>query len=304
MMSSSLLLRTGVRTAVATTSVASTQPRYMGTGRDVRFGTEARNLMLKGVDTLADAVTTTLGPKGRNVVIEKSYGGPKITKDGVTVAKEIDFEDKHMNLGAQLVKQVANKTNDVAGDGTTTSTVLARAIIREGCKAVDAGLNPMDLRRGITQGVDAVLEHIEKVTTKITDLQSIEQVATISANNDRELGKLIASAMEAVGTDGVITLKDGKTLENVVEVTKGFKFDQGMVSPYFMTNQKEQKCKFENPLVLVVEGKLSQVRQGDGLLRILEEVRQQNRQLLIIAENVEGDALATLLLNRFFFFFF
>ena len=296
--SSATVLRSGAARNALAATVATTQVRHMGNGRDIRFGSEARNLMLKGVDTLADSVTTTLGPKGRNVVIEKSYGGPKITKDGVTVAKEIDFSDKHMNLGAQLVKQVASKTNDVAGDGTTTATVLARAIIREGCKSVDAGLNPMDLRRGITQGVEAVLGHIEKVTTKITDIQSIEQVATISANNDHQLGKLIASAMEAVGSDGVITVKDGKTLEDVVEVTKGFKFDQGMISPYFMTDQKEQKCKFENPLILVVEGKLSHVRQGDGLLRILEDIRKQNRQLLIIAENVEGDALATLLLNK------
>jgi chaperonin GroEL len=230
---SALVLRSGAaRNALAASVSTTTQVRYLGNGRDIRFGTEARNLMLKGVDTLADSVSTTLGPKGRNVVIEQSYGGPKITKDGVTVAKEIDFADKHMNLGAQLVKQVASRTNDVAGDGTTTATVLARAIIREGCKSVDAGLNPMDLRRGITQGVEAVLEHIEKVTTKITDIHSIEQVATISANNDHAIGELIASAMEAVGSDGVITVKDGKTLENVVEVTKGFKFDQGMISPY------------------------------------------------------------------------
>jgi len=278
-------------------TVGVTQNRFYA-ARDVRFGSEARSLLLKGVDRLADAVSVTLGPRGRNVVIEKSYGSPKITKDGVTVAKEIEFEDKYMNLGASLVKQVASKTNDVAGDGTTTATVLARAIFREGCKAVDAGLNPMDLRRGINLAVEAILSHIEKVTTKIVDATAIEQVATISANNESEVGKLIASAMQKVGKDGVITVKDGKTLEDIVEVTKGFKFDQGTVSPYFINDRKEQKCKFDNPLILIVEGKISNIRQDDGLLRILEQIRKDNRQLLIIAENVEGDALATLILNK------
>jgi chaperonin GroEL len=236
-----------LRPQLLSASTSGSQHRFYS-ARDVSFGSDARSKLLKGVDRLADAVSVTLGPRGRNVVIEKSYGSPKITKDGVTVAKEIEFEDKHMNLGASLVKQVASKTNDIAGDGTTTATILARAIFKEGVKAVDAGLNPMDLRRGINLALDAVLNHIEKVTTKITDHTSIEQVATISANNDVEIGKLIASAMQKVGKEGVITVKDGKTLENLVEVTKGFKFDQGMISPYFITDRKEQKCKFENPL--------------------------------------------------------
>merc|ERR1719421_384496 len=234
--------------------------RHMS-GKDVRFGNDARALMLEGVNRLADAVQVTLGPKGRNVVIEQSFGAPKITKDGVTVAKAIEFKDKYHNLGAQLVRQVANKTNDIAGDGTTTSTGLCRAIYTEGCKAVAAGMNPMDLRRGINIAVDAVLADLANRTKMISTKEEIKNVATISANSDHEIGEIIASAMERVGKEGVITVQDGKTLENELEVVEGMKFDRGYISPYFITSPKTQTVEVEDPLVLLVEKKSRRCRR-------------------------------------------
>ncbi|KAJ1401705.1 TCP-1-like chaperonin intermediate domain superfamily [Sesbania bispinosa] len=244
--------------------------------KDIRFGVEARALMLKGVEELADAVKVTMGPKGRNVVIEQSFGAPKVTKDGVTVAKSIEFKDKVKNVGASLVKQVANATNDVAGDGTTCATVLTRAIFTEGCKSVAAGMNAMDLRRGITMAVDSV-------------------VGTISANGEREIGELIAKAMEKVGKEGVITIADGKTLYNELEVVEGMKLDRGYISPYFITNQKNQKCELEDPLILIHEKKISSI---NAVVKVLELALKRQRPLLIVAEDVESDALATLVLNK------
>jgi len=265
-------------------------------GKDVRFGNEARALILAGVDKLADAVQVTLGPKGRNVVIEQSFGAPKITKDGVTVAKAIEFKDKYHNLGAQLVRQVANKTNDVAGDGTTTSTVLCRAIYSEGCKAVAAGMNPMDLRRGINMAVDAVLADLKGRTKQIESKEEIRNVATISANSDVGVGELIANAMEKVGKEGVITVQDGKTLEDELEVVEGMKFDRGFISPYFITSPKTQKVEFENPLILLVEKKVSSLQ---SMLPLLEQiVKGGQKPLVIIAEDVDGEALATLVVNK------
>jgi len=225
--------------------------------KDIVFGADARARMLKGVQRLADAVKVTLGPKGRNVILEQSWGSPKITKDGVTVAKHIEFEDKYYNLGAQLVKDVANKTNDVAGDGTTTATVLTSAIYNEGCKAVAAGMNPMDLKRGIDKAVEEVVRRLKDSTKPIKTREEIAQVATISANNDKAIGELIAKAMEEVGKEGVITVQDGKTLHDEIEVVEGMKFDQGLISRYFMTDMKLQKCIYENPAFLVTDQKIS-----------------------------------------------
>lgn len=263
--------------------------------KDLKFGIEARALILQGCDRLADAVQVTLGPKGRNVVIEQNYGPPKITKDGVTVAKNIEFQDKMMNLGASLVKQVAVSTNDVAGDGTTTATVLTRAIFSEGCKSVAAGMNPMDLRRGIQQAVDVILKELQSTRKMISTTEEIAQVGTISANGEREIGDLIAKAMEKVGKEGVITCADGKTLENELEVVEGMKFDRGYISPYFVTNPKTQKCELENPFILIFEKKISGLTP---LLPILESVLKTQRPLLIVAEDVESEALATLIVNK------
>merc|ERR1719472_704252 len=268
--------------------------RHMS-GKDVRFGNEARALILAGVDKLADAVQVTLGPKGSNVVLEQSFGPPKITKDGVTVAKGIEFDNKYHNLGAQLVRQVANKTNDIAGDGTTTSTVLCRAIFAEGCKAVAAGMNPMDLRRGINLAVDAVLADLKARTKQISSKEEIRNVATISANSDHNIGELIASAMEKVGKEGVITVQDGKTMEDELEVVEGMKFDRGFISPYFITQPKTQKAEFENPLILLVEKKVSSLQ---SMLPLLEQVVKTQKPLVIIAEDVDGEALATLVVNK------
>merc|ERR1719217_939732 len=268
--------------------------RFMS-GKDVRFGNEARALMLAGVDKLADAVQVTLGPKGRNVVLEQPFGAPKITKDGVTVAKGIEFKDKYHNVGAQLVRQVANKTNDIAGDGTTTSTVLCRAIFAEGCKAVAAGMNPMDLRRGINMAVDAVLDDLKSRTAMISTRDEIKNVATISANSDVGVGELIANAMEKVGKERVITVQDGKSLEDELEVVEGMKFDRGYISPYFITQPKTQKAEFENPLILIVEKKVSSLQ---SMLPLLEQVVKAQKPLVIIAEDVDGEALATLVVNK------
>lgn len=251
--------------------------------------------MLRGVNKLADAVQVTLGPKGRNVVIDQPYGGPKITKDGVTVARSIDFKDKQENLGAQLVRQVASKTNDVAGDGTTTATILTRAIFQEGCKAVAAGMNPMDIRRGISAALDRVLEVLKEQSEVVDTTEKIAQVATISANGDKAIGRLIADAMERVTTDGVITVQDGRTLEDELDLVEGMRFDRGYISPYFMTNSKLQNCEYESPAILITDGKISNLHD---ILPILEECFKSGTPLVIIAEDVDGEALATLVLNK------
>uniref|UniRef100_A0A0C9QRN8 TSA: Wollemia nobilis Ref_Wollemi_Transcript_12560_2226 transcribed RNA sequence n=1 Tax=Wollemia nobilis TaxID=56998 RepID=A0A0C9QRN8_9CONI len=263
--------------------------------KEIRFGSEARMAMLQGVEQLADAVKVTMGPKGRNVIIEQSFGSPKVTKDGVTVAKSIEFKDKVKNVGASLVKQVANATNDAAGDGTTCATVLTRAIFAEGCKSVAAGMNAMDLRRGISSAVDAVVTHLKSRARMISTSEEIAQVGTISANGDREIGELIARAMEKVGKEGVITVADGKTLYNELEVVEGMKLDRGYISPYFITNQKTQKCELENPLILIHEKKISGVQ---AVVRAMELALERQRSLLIVAEDVESEALATLILNK------
>jgi len=269
--------------------------RAFAAGKEILYGTKARDRMFLGVDKLADAVEATLGPKGRNVVIEQSFGAPKITKDGVTVAKAIEFEDRYMNLGAQLVRQVAGKTADVAGDGTTTATVLARAIFSEGMKAVASGMNPMDLRRGIQAAVEAVIADIRKRTHQITSKEEVAQVATISANGDTALGKLIADAMEKVGKDGVISVQDGKAMHDELEVVEGMKFDRGYISPYFITNAKTQKAELNNPLILIYDGKISTF---ESILPVLEESHRSGKPLLIIAEDIEGEALASLIVNK------
>jgi len=269
--------------------------RTFATGKDIKFGVDARARMLAGVDQLADAVQVTLGPKGRNVIMDQPFGAPKITKDGVTVAKAIELQDKMENMGAQLVRQVANKTNDVAGDGTTTSTVLARAIFKEGCRSVGHGLNPMDLRRGMTEAVKTLVTEIESFSSDIDEKKKVAQVATISANGDADVGNLIAEAMEKVGKEGVITVQDGKTMYDELDVVEGMKFDRGYISPYFITDQKTQKVEFENPLILYHEKKISQIQP---LLPILEQVVKEGRPLVIVAEDVETEALATLIVNK------
>lgn len=263
--------------------------------KEVKFGTEARNKMLVGLDLLADSVKITLGPKGRNVVIEKSFGAPKITKDGVTVAKEIELEDKFENMGAQMVKEVASRSNDEAGDGTTTATVLAQAIVREGVKSVAAGMNPMDLKRGIDFAVETVVAELQKKAKKVSTNEEIAQIATISANGEKEVGEMIAKAMEKVGNEGVITVEEAKGLQSELEVVEGMQFDRGYTSPYFVTNSEKMLCELENPLVLLFDGKLANLQ---AMLPVLEAVVQQSRALLIIAEEIEGEALATLVVNK------
>ncbi|KAF9686204.1 hypothetical protein SADUNF_Sadunf03G0134300 [Salix dunnii] len=263
--------------------------------KDIRFGVEARAVMLKGVEELADAVKVTMGPKGRTVVIEQSFGAPKVTKDGVTVAKSIEFKDKVMNVGASLVKQVANATNDAAGDGTTCATVLTRAIFAEGCKSVAAGMNAMDLRRGISMAVESVVTDLKSRTRMISTSEEIAQVGTISANGEREIGELIAKAMEKVGKEGVITIQDGKTLSNELEVVEGMKLDRGYISPYFITDQKTQKCELDDPLILIHDKKVSNLH---AVVKVLELALKRQRPLLIVAEDVESEALATLILNK------
>jgi chaperonin GroEL len=263
--------------------------------KDVRFSADARARMLRGVDILADAVKVTLGPKGRNVVIDKAFGAPRITKDGVTVAKEIELSDKFENMGAQMVKEVAVKTGDLAGDGTTTATVLAQAIVREGAKAVAAGMNPMDLKRGIDMAVEKVVEDLQKRSKPVKDHKEVAQVGTVSANGDREIGDMIAKAMEKVGKEGVITVEEAKSLETELDVVEGMQFDRGYLSPYFITNADKMICELENPFILIHEKKLSGLQ---ALLPVLESVVQSGKPLLIIAEEVEGEALATLVVNK------
>jgi chaperonin GroEL len=263
--------------------------------KDVKFSTDARDRLLRGVDILANAVKVTLGPKGRNVVLDKAFGAPRITKDGVTVAKEIELADKFENMGAQMVREVASKTNDLAGDGTTTATVLAQAIVREGAKAVAAGMNPMDLKRGIDIAVDAVVADVKKRSKKISTSDEIAQVGTISANGEREIGNMIAKAMQKVGNEGVITVEEAKSLETELDVVEGMQFDRGYLSPYFVTNAEKMHAELENPFILLHEKKLSGLQ---AMLPVLESVVQSGRPLLIIAEDVEGEALATLVVNK------
>jgi chaperonin GroEL len=263
--------------------------------KDVKFGAQARERMLRGVDILADAVKVTLGPKGRNVVIDKSFGAPRITKDGVTVAKEIELADKFENMGAQMVREVASKTNDTAGDGTTTATVLAQAIIREGAKAVAAGMNPMDLKRGIDKAVTQIVGELEAKTKKITTSAEVAQVGTLSANGESEIGKMIAEAMEKVGNEGVITVEEAKSIQTELDVVEGMQFDRGYVSPYFITNAEKMIAEMDQPYILIFEKKLSQLQP---MLPLLEAVVQSGRPLVIIAEDVEGEALATLVVNK------
>jgi chaperonin GroEL len=263
--------------------------------KEVKFDTDARNKMLAGVNTLANAVKVTLGPKGRNVVLDKAFGAPRITKDGVTVAKEIELSDKFENMGAQMVREVASKTNDEAGDGTTTATVLAQAIVREGCKAVAAGMNPMDLKRGIDAAVEAVVTDLKSRSKKVKDEGEISQVGTISANGDAEVGQMISAAMQKVGKEGVITVEEAKGLTTELEVVEGMQFDRGYLSPYFVTNPEKMICDMENPLILLHEAKLSTLQP---LLPLLESVVQSSRPLIILAEDVEGEVLATLVVNK------
>jgi chaperonin GroEL len=263
--------------------------------KEVKFAVDARDRMLRGIDTLAHAVRVTLGPKGRNVILDKSYGAPRITKDGVTVAKEIELQDKFENMGAQMVREVASKTSDQAGDGTTTATVLAHAIVREGAKAVAAGMNPMDLKRGVDLAVEAIVEDLKKNSKNVTSNDEIAQVATISANGDAEIGRFLADAMKKVGNEGVITVEEAKSLETELEVVEGMQFDRGYISPYFVTNAEKMRVEMEEPYVLIYEKKLSGLNE---LLPLLEAVVQASKPLVIIAEDVEGEALATLVVNK------
>ena len=263
--------------------------------KEVKFSADARQRLLKGVDTLANAVKVTLGPKGRNVVLSKSFGAPRITKDGVTVAKDIELSDKFENMGAQMVKEVASRTNDEAGDGTTTATVLAQAIVREGCKAVAAGMNPMDLKRGIELAVGKVVADVQKRSQKVKTNAEIAQVGTISANGDKDVGDMIASAMERVGNEGVITVEEAKSLQSELDVVEGMQFDRGYTSPYFVTNADKMNCELEDPYILIHEKKLSSLQP---LLPVLEAIVQSGRPLMIIAEDIEGEALATLVVNK------
>jgi len=262
--------------------------------KEVKFGRDARERMLRGVDILSNAVKVTLGPKGRNVVLDKSFGAPRITKDGVTVAKEIELEDKFENMGAQMLREVASKTNDVAGDGTTTATVLGQAIVQEGAKAVAAGMNPMDVKRGIDLAVDEVVAELVKKARKIETSEEVAQVGTISANSEAEIGRMIADAMQKVGNEGVITVEEAKTAETELEVVEGMQFDRGYLSPYFVTNAEKMVADLEDPYILIHEKKLSNLQ---ALLPVLEAIVQSGKPLLIIAEDVEGEALATLVVT-------
>ena len=263
--------------------------------KDVKFSQDARERLLRGVDILSNAVRVTLGPKGRNVVLEKSFGSPRVTKDGVTVAKEIELEDKFENMGAQMVREVASKTSDTAGDGTTTATLLAQAIVKEGAKSVAAGSNPMDLKRGVDLAVNAIVNELKSKAKKVTSNEEIAQVGTISANGDQEIGRFIAEAMQKVGNDGVITVEEAKALETELEVVEGMQFDRGYISPYFITDADKMRVELESPYILINEKKLSNLQ---AILPLLEAVVQSGKPLLVIAEDVEGEALATLVVNK------
>jgi chaperonin GroEL len=263
--------------------------------KEVKFSVDARDKMMHGIDILADAVRVTLGPKGRNVVLDKSFGAPRVTKDGVTVAKEIELENKFENMGAQMVREVASKTSEQAGDGTTTATILAHAIVREGAKGVAAGMNPMDLKRGVDLAVTAIVADLQKHSKNVTSNEEIAQVGTISANGDAEIGRFIADAMKKVGNEGVITVEEAKSLETELEVVEGMQFDRGYISPYFITNADKMRVEMEDPYILIYEKKLAALNE---LLPLLEAVVQAGKPLLIIAEDVEGEALATLVVNK------
>src|SRR5262245_39896018 len=263
--------------------------------KDVKFSSDAREKMLQGVDILANAVKVTLGPKGRNVILEKAFGAPRTTKDGVTVAKEIELEDKFQNMGAQLVREVASKTNDTAGDGTTTACVLTQAIVREGAKSVAAGMNPMDLKPGVDLAVRTVVEDVKKRTKKIKSSEEVAQVGTISANGEKEIGDMIANAMQKVGNEGVITVEEAKSLDTELDVVEGMQFDRGYLSPYFITNADKMIAELDSPYILLFEKKLSGLQ---AMLPVLEAVVQSGKPLLIVAEDVEGEALATLVVNK------
>ena len=262
--------------------------------KEIKFSTDARAKLLDGIDILAEAVRVTLGPKGRNVLLDKSFGAPRMTKDGVTVAKEIELGYKFENMGAQMVREIASKTADAAGDGTTTATILAHSIVREGAKAVAAGMNPMDLKRGVDLAVTGVVEALEKSSKRVSTSEEIAQVGTISANSDTEIGEMIARAMEQVGNEGVITVEEAKSLDTELDVVEGMQFDRGYTSPYFVTNAEKMTCDMENPYVLIHEKKLSGLQ---ALLPILEQIVQAGRPLLVIAEDIEGEALATMVVN-------
>ena len=264
-------------------------------GKEINYSATAREKMMKGVDTLASAVKVTLGPKGRNVLIDKAFGSPKITKDGVTVAKEIDLEDKFENMGAQMVKEVASKTSDVAGDGTTTATILAQAIYREGSKLVAAGSNPMSIKRGIDKAVDIVVEELQKISKPTKDKREIAQVGTISANNDPTIGGVISEAMEKVGKEGVITVEEAKSMETSLDIVEGMQFDRGYLSPYFVTDAEKMEAHLDEPYLLLNEGKISNMQD---LVPVLEQIAKMGKPLLIIAEDVEGEALAALVINK------
>lgn len=285
--------RRALRPALCTP--ATVQQRRHYAAKELRFGAEARHQMLQGVDILADAVAITMGPKGRNVILEQSWGSPKITKDGVTVAKAIELKDKYQNIGAKLVQDVANNTNEEAGDGTTAATILARAFAKEGFEKISKGANPIEIRRGVLLAVEAVVEHLKTLSRKVTTPEEIAQVATISANGDKSIGEIISNAMKKVGKDGTITVKDGKTLKDELEVIEGMKFDRGYISPYFMNTAKGAKCEFQDALVLFSEKKISSVQ---SVIPALELANTQRKPLVIIAEDVDGEALSTLVLNR------
>ena len=291
------VLRKSVQRSVLSNSksIIAAPQFYFAAGKDIKFGNEARALMLEGCEMLADAVQVTLGPRGRNVVLDRSFGSPKITKDGVTVAKDIEFANRYHNIGASLVKQVASKANDEAGDGTTTATILARAIFKEGCKSVAAGMNPMDLRRGIMKAVDVVIEGLKEQAVPIKGKDQITNVATISANGDTKIGNILGGIFEKLGANGTITVAEGKSLETEVEYVEGLKWDRGYISPYFVTDPKTQKVEFENALLLLVDKKVSSVQ---SILHFLEHAMQNGRPLVIVAEDVESEALATLVVNR------
>jgi len=271
------------------------QQKYFSSGKEIVHGDKARKLMLIGVNKLADAVQVTLGPKGRNVILDQNFGEPKITKDGVTVAKQIEFSNKLINLGANLVKQVANRTNSEAGDGTTTATILAREIFKRGCKSITYGINPMDIRRGMMIALDRIEVYLNKISTKISSQEDLARVATISANGDKEIGELIATIMYKVGPEGIINVQSGKTLEHEVEYVEGYNFDRGYLSPYFVNDSKSQKCEYDNPLILIIESKIS---DPGCLSRYLEYSIKKKKPLLIISEDIESEALSLLIINR------
>ena len=277
--------------------IVKSSKKHFGEAKEIIHGEECRKRMLKGVNILANAVQVTLGPKGRNVIIDQSFGDPKITKDGVTVAKNIEFADRHMNLGASLVKQVANRANNEAGDGTTTATILARKIFSEGCKSISGGMNPMDVRRGIMLAIEKIEEYLTKISVKISNKEELASVATISANNDKEIGDLIATIMDKVGPDGTINVENGKTINHEIEYVEGLRFDRGYTSPYFVTDYKKQTCEFDKPVILIMEDKLKD-SDLQNLVKVLEYSKKTSRPLLIIADDVDTEVLAVLIVNK------